>query len=1428
MGSAVELATAYVTIAASGNDLVPSFGRSFRAVEKVAGDSGKRMGQALTGQLSKATEADVAKAKAAYEQASKKVTATAETQAAKVEAARRKEEIAQARVTEALAKYAPESSQVLAAQDRLAMSAQKVSAAQLEQQSAMSRANRELEETQRELRETERAAESAAGPFQRLGDRVKSALRGDFRGAFRTVEREGQEAAEEIEQDFRRSGKDAARGFSAGFKGGFAGVATGIGGYLGLDQLWEGSKLAIGEAANLEQSVGAVNTVFKDGSGQMLAWAEQADSVLGMTANQYNEQATLLGTQLRNAGIEDYTTKTNDLITLGADFSAMFGGTSTEAVEALSSALKGERDPIEKYGISLRQSAIDARAAELGFSKVGGSFDQQAQAAATMSLIYEQSADAQGAFARESDTSANVAQRLKARVIELAGALGARLLPWLTDLGSWVLDKGIPALEDFGRGVQGVWTLLTTGDFTGAANLFGFEEDSGFVDFLYGARDAFTQLWEKALKPLGAWVADHWKDIAAFFAGFGGTLLIAGLISLGGAIVALIGSISWIPLAIGAAVGALTWFFTQTEVGKTIFAAVVDWIVNTAWPAIQTFAGWVATAAVWLWQNVLVPAWHGIRTAIAATVDWLVGTAWPVIKAVWDGIATAAVWLWQNVLVPAWTGIRTAISATVEWITGTMWPALQATWTAIAGAATWLWQSIIQPVWNGIKTAIAIAVTAVLVYIDLLKWYFEHVIAPVAMWLWNNVLAPAWAGIQMAIGAVVTWFQTTAWPALKAAWDAVAAAATWLWQNVLKPVWAGIQAAISAVVTWFQTVAWPIIQTVIGYIRTGFDLLKLGLATIWGFIRDNVIAPVVSWLMGTAWPIIQTVIGYIRTGFGVMRDGLRTIWSEIRTRIIEPVANWFRDTIQPLFDRVTGGVGDAFETLRDTVTTVWNGIRDKAKEPIRFLVEDIVRDGIVKKYNSVAKTFGVSTIDESLFSVGFDGGGWTGPGAKLQPAGVVHADEFVIRKESQRSLRSKAPGFLDALNNYGAKALAGLGFGYDSGGWVKPFQGSFRSNSPYGMRNGRLHAGMDFPTPTGTPLIAVSPGVVQRVTSSGPAGNRVAMATDMAGIVAGYHHMSRILVRVGQAVTRGQLLGYSGNSGRSTGPHLHFSIKRNGSYVNPSPYLSGAGVAGSADGGLGFLNPFDGLWESLKSKVREGVGSSPFGDMLFNVPKKIIDAGKSFLVDKFGALGDFGSNLADSAGGAARWSPVATQALMMKGQFSVGNLASLMRRMNQESSYNPRAINNWDSNARRGTPSKGLMQVIGPTFRSYAEPGYDKDIYDPLSNILASINYTLDRYGSLRAGWDRAGGYAAGGLVTGGIYDTGGVLEHGSFAMNLSGRPEVVLNPAESRAYMAGQASAGRPSGPMVQTGDIYGHNAEDVAREIQKEQRKREALYAR
>ncbi|WP_031152961.1 LysM peptidoglycan-binding domain-containing protein [Streptomyces xanthophaeus] len=78
-----------------------------------------------------------------------------------------------------------------------------------------------------------------------------------------------------------------------------------------------------------------------------------------------------------------------------------------------------------------------------------------------------------------------------------------------------------------------------------------------------------------------------------------------------------------------------------------------------------------------------------------------------------------------------------------------------------------------------------------------------------------------------------------------------------------------------------------------------------------------------------------------------------------------------------------------------------------------------------------------------------------------------------------------------------------------------------------------------------------------------------------------------------------------------------------------------------------------------------------------------------------------------------------------------GTYNGIHRNVMRESSGNPMAINNWDINAQNGIPSKGLLQVIDPTFRAYHVPGTSQDSYDPVANITAACNYAAARYGSI-------------------------------------------------------------------------------------------------
>ena len=129
------------------------------------------------------------------------------------------------------------------------------------------------------------------------------------------------------------------------------------------------------------------------------------------------------------------------------------------------------------------------------------------------------------------------------------------------------------------------------------------------------------------------------------------------------------------------------------------------------------------------------------------------------------------------------------------------------------------------------------------------------------------------------------------------------------------------------------------------------------------------------------------------------------------------------------------------------------------------------------------------------------------------------------------------------------------GEGEEKGGLIAPVPGQMSSR--YGMRRHpvlgyrRMHAGVDFRARHGTPIVAVTDGRVTGAGRMGGCGNAVRLRHGN-GIDTRYCHMSRIAVQRGQSVKRGQVIGYVGSTGLSTGPHLHYEMYRGGKHVNPT------------------------------------------------------------------------------------------------------------------------------------------------------------------------------------------------------------------------------------------------------------------------------------
>lgn len=147
------------------------------------------------------------------------------------------------------------------------------------------------------------------------------------------------------------------------------------------------------------------------------------------------------------------------------------------------------------------------------------------------------------------------------------------------------------------------------------------------------------------------------------------------------------------------------------------------------------------------------------------------------------------------------------------------------------------------------------------------------------------------------------------------------------------------------------------------------------------------------------------------------------------------------------------------------------------------------------------------------------------------------------REASLGALAERLPPGSAAARAAGSAFALGTAYGLD---W--PVAEGTRVSSPFGDRRhpvtGRqqAHWGIDFALPTGTPVRAVGPGIVTRASEDGVNG-RMVVIDHGAGVVTVYCHNEALLVRAGERVSRGQLVANSGNTGRSTGPHLHYQLE---------------------------------------------------------------------------------------------------------------------------------------------------------------------------------------------------------------------------------------------------------------------------------------------
>lgn len=234
-----------------------------------------------------------------------------------------------------------------------------------------------------------------------------------------------------------------------------------------FDALGAGAKLAlagVGAAAvafardsvraatELGESVNAVNKVFGEASDTITEFGKQSAQTVGLANSQFNQLAVSTGSLLTNFGFaaDQAAEETVKLAQRASDLASVFNTDVGDALNAINASLRGETEPIRRYGVSLSDAAIRAKAVELGLADTTAAVDQNGKAVAALELIYEQTNKAQGDFIETSGELAN-AQRIAAAEFEnQKAAFGEAVTPLLADLAGFATDAALSIRAIFG------------------------------------------------------------------------------------------------------------------------------------------------------------------------------------------------------------------------------------------------------------------------------------------------------------------------------------------------------------------------------------------------------------------------------------------------------------------------------------------------------------------------------------------------------------------------------------------------------------------------------------------------------------------------------------------------------------------------------------------------------------------------------------------------------------------------------------------------------------------------------------------------------------------------------------------------------------------------------------------------------------------
>jgi hypothetical protein len=225
------------------------------------------------------------------------------------------------------------------------------------------------------------------------------------------------------------------------------------------------SRESITAARDLERNLFALDKIFTDLAPGMRQFTIDAEN-LGLSQSKAAKASTFIGSVLKQSGfaMEDVAKETKNLVELGTDLAALYGYDVQEALLGMTALFRGEYDPIEKFGVAMKQAEINAELAARGQDKLEGAARRNAEQTVRLELLYERAADAMGAFTAQSGSLYTEQKKLGATFENMQAQLGTALLPAIVGVNEQLREMLVEAtpglIEIFNALAEGLETLV--------------------------------------------------------------------------------------------------------------------------------------------------------------------------------------------------------------------------------------------------------------------------------------------------------------------------------------------------------------------------------------------------------------------------------------------------------------------------------------------------------------------------------------------------------------------------------------------------------------------------------------------------------------------------------------------------------------------------------------------------------------------------------------------------------------------------------------------------------------------------------------------------------------------------------------------------------------------------------------------------------